>query len=446
MPPARSAAARGTQLRRLSALDQSAKNILDQSSRRRRGSLSGSITAPNGSKTRQQLERLRSSLDKSKDDKSRANLKDDWEKPRANRPVKSKISFDKSVPVEKAPDKTSISTESVSKPSTIKRVRSAGGTRIPKLPRSKSSITRTRSAGSKLKRDTRSLSPSVRRPVVVMTLPTPRIVYPRNNSPMWSVRNKVPPLLSASAQRNLERSFPEIYSSKAPDFPGDNEEEEEQEELGDEQEAFLWDPRGQKERQKRKRPRSKLQSLEEPLSSQQLAFSSDDGSDDDLFPDDESGFNRISDFHIEVSESFSPEDEEILPRYLSKVGEVQMDPRNIAVCIVSFIVMVLIGFGSWLSPNSGGDVDFGESVELSRLETVRERGVVRCGMTPHFESKSPMSDDLHGFNIEQCRAMAWLSLGNASKYETVVVDMDTRFELLANETVDIVTEGTTYTM
>lgn len=89
--------------------------------------------------------------------------------------------------------------------------------------------------------------------------------------------------------------------------------------------------------------------------------------------------------------------------------------------------------------------------DLSTLEQVRQRGYVRCGVTEFgfvsiLENSGASQPVFEGFNVQQCRAMAMLALGDPDKYEIVLCDHYTRFSYLTNYSIDIMTEAATHTM
>ena len=127
-------------------------------------------------------------------------------------------------------------------------------------------------------------------------------------------------------------------------------------------------------------------------------------------------------------------------------------------------VALVLGLAMGLSRKNGDttttveEEEAGAAVDalssLSTLEQVRQRGYVRCGMTEFAFATFASSFDVvhskdvfsHGFNVEQCKAMALLALGDPTKYEQVQCDHYTRFSFLANGTIDVMTEGATHTM
>lgn len=81
------------------------------------------------------------------------------------------------------------------------------------------------------------------------------------------------------------------------------------------------------------------------------------------------------------------------------------------------------------------------------LETVRAKGVVRCGVSgdlPGF-SKKDEAGQLQGFDIDFCRAVAAAVLGQADKVAFVPVTSASRFPVLLSGKIDLLLRNTTYT-
>ncbi|CAB9521716.1 extracellular solute-binding protein [Seminavis robusta] len=126
--------------------------------------------------------------------------------------------------------------------------------------------------------------------------------------------------------------------------------------------------------------------------------------------------------------------------------------KHILCGVVSLVLLLVLVLGLGLGLSKEKDdvtTNNMENTKRPTLEVVRERGYVRCGMNNlGFASiiDPEQSDQLAGFNVQQCRVMASLVFGDPDKFEQVWVTPFSRFELLADGTVDITTEGTTHTM
>jgi hypothetical protein len=267
----------------------------------------------------------------------------------------------------------------------------------------------------------------------------------------------VPALLSASAQENLKRAqlqSQQIHSRKAPQSPG--EDASDADEKSSSSSCSLYRDveravsRQSAARQLPANPRRGLrrQSFARNHFSTRFSFHRSSATLDLSNSIDRMG---ISNFNEELSESSAPEDGEDLLHFPA-IQSIQLDPRNIMICCAAFGVIAVIALGAWLSPAPVDDDLMMNEGDGTTLGIVRARGHVKCAMSnmvigaSNSDNNQTSWDTLHRFNIEQCRAMALIALGDATKYEPVLVDMDARFELLANRTVDIITEGTAFTM
>ena len=83
------------------------------------------------------------------------------------------------------------------------------------------------------------------------------------------------------------------------------------------------------------------------------------------------------------------------------------------------------------------------------LESLKERGVLRCGIIPEGNGFSRVNDETgvrEGIEIDFCKAIAAASLGENSRYEFIGVSPSNRFVTLASGAVDLVIAATTHTM
>ncbi|HVM12009.1 MAG TPA: transporter substrate-binding domain-containing protein, partial [Actinomycetota bacterium] len=83
--------------------------------------------------------------------------------------------------------------------------------------------------------------------------------------------------------------------------------------------------------------------------------------------------------------------------------------------------------------NAGGEGG-GEGQGGRRLlQTVQERGTLRCGVNetvPGFGFLNPDSGEIEGFDIEFCKAIAAAVLGDAEAHELVPVSAEERLSAL----------------
>lgn len=82
------------------------------------------------------------------------------------------------------------------------------------------------------------------------------------------------------------------------------------------------------------------------------------------------------------------------------------------------------------------------------LDEVRERGVLRCGVNGEIPGLSFKDEhgEWSGLDVDFCRAVAAATLGDAGKVDYVPVPNDSRFELLRDGEVDLLSRNTTWTL
>jgi len=88
-----------------------------------------------------------------------------------------------------------------------------------------------------------------------------------------------------------------------------------------------------------------------------------------------------------------------------------------------------------------------QGAQAGTLETVRERGVLRCGTTTGFAGFSaPDSQGVwKGLDVDLCRAIAAAVLGDANKIEPIPLTSQQRFTALQSGEIDVLTRNTTVT-
>lgn len=83
------------------------------------------------------------------------------------------------------------------------------------------------------------------------------------------------------------------------------------------------------------------------------------------------------------------------------------------------------------------------------LEIIRQRGTLRCGVqgpsNPGFGAVTSQGV-WQGFNIDLCRGIAALALGDPGKITIVALTTQTRFPALQSGEIDVMTNNTTWTM
>ena len=109
------------------------------------------------------------------------------------------------------------------------------------------------------------------------------------------------------------------------------------------------------------------------------------------------------------------------------------------------VVVALVAVFAVACPEGDGGGDGGRG---NTLETVQDRGELKCGVKqtqPLFGFRQP-DGSVVGFDIEFCKAIAAAVLGDADKVEYIdASDASTRFELLADEQIDVLIRTTTIT-
>lgn len=81
------------------------------------------------------------------------------------------------------------------------------------------------------------------------------------------------------------------------------------------------------------------------------------------------------------------------------------------------------------------------------LETVRERGVLHCGVTTGFAgfSAPDSKGNWQGLDVDVCRAVAAAVFGDATKYKGVPLNSQQRFTALQSGEIDLLARNTTVT-
>ena len=108
---------------------------------------------------------------------------------------------------------------------------------------------------------------------------------------------------------------------------------------------------------------------------------------------------------------------------------------------LTLLVLALVALGLAVACN-------GDDEEGGTVATIQDRGELLCGVKqtqPLFGFKEA-DGSVSGFDIEFCKAIAAGVLGDATAVEFVdASDASTRFELLADETIDVLIRTTTIT-
>lgn len=81
------------------------------------------------------------------------------------------------------------------------------------------------------------------------------------------------------------------------------------------------------------------------------------------------------------------------------------------------------------------------------VDAIRARGVLRCGIRPIQGFAMPdESGRWQGFNIDFCRILAAVTLGDGDRFEAVPTEPETRFRAVTEGAVDVLADGATPTL
>lgn len=85
--------------------------------------------------------------------------------------------------------------------------------------------------------------------------------------------------------------------------------------------------------------------------------------------------------------------------------------------------------------------------QAATLETVRERGVLQCGVTTGFAgfSAPDSKGEWVGLDVDLCRAVAAAVFGDATKFKAVSLNAQQRFTALQSGEIDMLARNTTVT-
>jgi len=89
------------------------------------------------------------------------------------------------------------------------------------------------------------------------------------------------------------------------------------------------------------------------------------------------------------------------------------------------------------------------SAEGNTLQTVRDRGTVKCGgnqSVPGFGYINPDNNEFEGFDIDFCKAVAAAALGDATAFEIRPTTANERFPVLQSGEIDVLIRNTTWTL
>jgi general L-amino acid transport system substrate-binding protein len=81
------------------------------------------------------------------------------------------------------------------------------------------------------------------------------------------------------------------------------------------------------------------------------------------------------------------------------------------------------------------------------LKTVRDRGVVKCGVSNNVPGFAVFEDnEWKGFDVDFCRAIAAAIFSDPTKVQVIPVPLNDRFETLRSKKVDVIASDATWTL
>jgi general L-amino acid transport system substrate-binding protein len=86
--------------------------------------------------------------------------------------------------------------------------------------------------------------------------------------------------------------------------------------------------------------------------------------------------------------------------------------------------------------------------QTSRLDVVKSRGLLRCGVNPNFAGFA-LPDNAgiwHGFDVDMCRAVAAAVLGDSGKAQYIPLSAKDRFTALQTGDIDMLARNATWTL
>ena len=88
------------------------------------------------------------------------------------------------------------------------------------------------------------------------------------------------------------------------------------------------------------------------------------------------------------------------------------------------------------------------SAQTSRLDVVKSRGVLRCGVNPNFVGFAlpDSAGQWRGFDVDMCRAVAAAVLGDSGKAQYIPLSAKDRFTALQTGDVDMLARNATWTL
>src|SRR5438874_207051 len=88
------------------------------------------------------------------------------------------------------------------------------------------------------------------------------------------------------------------------------------------------------------------------------------------------------------------------------------------------------------------------SAQTSRLDVVKSRGILRCGVNPNFVGFAlpDSAGQWRGFDVDMCRAVAAAVLGDSGKTQYIPLSAKDRFTALQSGDIDVLARNATWTL
>jgi general L-amino acid transport system substrate-binding protein len=86
--------------------------------------------------------------------------------------------------------------------------------------------------------------------------------------------------------------------------------------------------------------------------------------------------------------------------------------------------------------------------QSSRLDAVKQRGILRCGVNPNFAGFAlpDSTGQWRGFDVDMCRAVAAAALGDAAKTQFIPLSAKDRFTALQTGDIDMLARNASWTL
>ena len=122
--------------------------------------------------------------------------------------------------------------------------------------------------------------------------------------------------------------------------------------------------------------------------------------------------------------------------------------RGVLLAILAFASLAVVACSDDDDSASASTANGDSHEHADTLQTVKDRGVLKCGISGSLPGFSQLEADgsYTGFDADYCRAVAAAVFGDSSKVEFVETTGANRFETLASGEVDVLIRNTTWTL